>query len=107
MKKQIRYMFWVAGLLASLCLAQGYLSSVEARPLSNNEVRRAVTSGQVVPFTVARNSARAYTRGGDVLRARLVSSGGVLRYRLRMLLPNGQVTIVFVNAHTGRVIGSK
>jgi|GEM_PF-7100289 len=108
MKNYVSYFAKVLSLFAVLVLGGGWLQSAEARPLSNPEVRRAISSGQVVPLSVAMNRARAHTRGGEVLRANLVQrGGGRLVYRFRMLLRGGKVMMVIVDASSGRVIGTR
>lgn len=107
MKTYVSHIAKVLGLLALLILSQAVLQSTQARPLSNPEVRRAISSGQVVPLSVALNQARAHTRGGEVLRAKLVQNGGRLVYRFKMLLRGGRVMNVIVDATSGRVIGTR
>lgn len=108
MKNYVSHLAKVLSLIALLILSQGLAQSTQARPLSNPEVRRAISSGQVVPLSVAMNRARAHTRGGEVLRAKLVQGAqGRLVYRFKMLLHGGRVMSVIVDASSGRVIGSR
>jgi uncharacterized membrane protein YkoI len=69
------------------------------------EQRRAAIAGHK-PVPLARVMRAAHARfGGEVIGARLCTSGQGLVYRLTVLARDGKVTRVAVDAATGRLIG--
>ncbi len=74
--------------------------------LSAQEIREAVQERRVVPQVVALRAARTAV-AGDALRARLCQRDGGLVYAITVLKKDGQVSRVYVDGPTGKVLGSR
>jgi hypothetical protein len=66
--------------------------------LPRGEARDAVTSGQAAPFSAFSGSLRSQ---GQIVSSCLAGGGGGYVYVVQLLLSNGQVTRVVLDARTG------
>jgi hypothetical protein len=74
--------------------------------LSAQEIREAVQERRVVPQVAALRAARAAV-AGDAVRARLCQRDGSLVYAITVLKKDGQVSRVYVDGPTGKVLSSR
>lgn len=71
-----------------------------------NTARDAVRSGRVLPLGQVLRGVRA-TYPGRLLDANLIEQGGRPVYRIKILSPDGNVTVVTSDARTGRILGAR
>lgn len=104
--------FFTTVVLAA-CLALAGAGAVVSAPAlaqsqsEQDEIRRALENGQIIPYgEIARRAERLFD--GRVVGQKVRRMGpGRFVYELRLLHENGQVTHVLMDAHNGRVLGSE
>jgi uncharacterized membrane protein YkoI len=74
--------------------------------LGESEIREEVAAKRVVPQVSALRAARG-ALGGEAVRARLCRHDGGLVYAITALKRDGRVVRVYVDAQTGKVMGSR
>jgi Predicted membrane protein len=85
----------LAALLGAVCSEQAVAACLSAR-----EARQAVSNGEAL-----RLSAVVRGLGGEVVNAQLCEAGNRLVYQLAVMMPNGRVANIVVDARSGAVIG--
>jgi uncharacterized iron-regulated membrane protein len=94
----------VAALAPSLARADTVVPKVSSC-LSESEIREEVAAKRVVPQVQALRTARA-SIGGEAVRARLCRHEGGMVYAITALKRDGKVVRVYVDAESGKVLGT-
>jgi uncharacterized membrane protein YkoI len=92
---------WLTSIMSFAMLAAEPAEADDARCLSKEQQRAAISSGKAVRLGVA---VKAVKRRGEVVRARLCEGGKGLVYMLTVLARDGKVTRVTVDATSGSVL---
>lgn len=94
----------IAHIVALLVFAGTLLvnDATSARELKMREARRAITLGKALPPREILRRVRADIPG-EILRVALISRGGRLFYRFKILRAGGRVLRVFVDARTAEI----
>jgi hypothetical protein len=91
---------------ALICLPQPVVRAAEVSTCLDKEQRQAVqASGKVIPLASAKRAIPAHKR--EVVRARLCQRPSGLVYLLTLLARDGKVTVVAVDASSGRLAGGR
>jgi hypothetical protein len=92
-----------AAFLGSFSLGPAWADGSAGSCLSDAELRDLVNSGQIVPQIYAFRTARTQT-GGEVVRASLCPKEAGLVYMITTLTKDGKLSLIDINAVTGRPV---
>jgi uncharacterized membrane protein YkoI len=105
MTSSIRALLLLLAIIAAApTLADGKVPALSGC-LNESEIREEVAARRVVPQVAALRAARA-SLGGEAVRARLCRHEGGMVYAITALRRDGKVVRVFVDALSGKVMGS-